>query len=495
MEKNKLDAIVEQAIKGNKKAFEELCQLKGRSIVYLCVQDMGNQADGEDAAQEVFIKMHKNIQRLKSARAFNTWLQKIIRTTCIDMRQTTMKKNNSLSLNDFADYLPEDELEYLPQEYIEDEESKKRLISIINNLPRSLRMTVMLYYFEGLSYDEIAQIRGISHAAINQNLYRARLQIRKQIEEQQPDAYAQQKAPMLLLAGILQQDANKKVPLAVVNKCMAAAVTPGHGAFAWALCKTTALVFSTIAVLVFAVHTVFPPASNPLVAAASSAVSLPQGMPQNAAVASGVEDSPDSLAAGQPAPLPAAQAPQPAPQGEAQLPVSAVSQQAVQQAPPQPTLATLQGSVQMLNTAGNVVPGGGKYASGYTVVLLEDTAQIATTEVGADGTYTFNHINIAAQKTVTLQLVPPSNRHLGFGGSTPNGSLQMQLQPGQTTYTAPAFCIADMQEPIIGVYATGADSTPTQVNPTGLDILLSDETDTACEWVLTDQAGQPLHSG
>lgn len=77
-----IQPLVEQSIQNNTDALAHLLEEVGQDVVHLCICIMGNRPDGEDAAQEVFIKAYRNIVRLKDPAVFRIWLNRIVVNTC-----------------------------------------------------------------------------------------------------------------------------------------------------------------------------------------------------------------------------------------------------------------------------------------------------------------------------------------------------------------------------------------------------------------------------
>lgn len=236
------DQLVKKASNGDVKAFEQICIFKGEDIVYLCIKSMENVQDGEDAAQEVFIRLQKGIGSLKHSAAFNRWLYLLVQNTCNDLRRKNMKSKNDSSIDTYVDIL-EEKTEYLPQDIIENEEKRLQLQQVINKMSYSMRMAVILFYYEGLTREEIAEVLSLPLNTIKVNLYRARIKIRKEIEILEPD-YKRSASimPMVCIKVLFQKDAKTLVNQAVVQKCF----TPAVQAAALAVTGVTATSIANI---------------------------------------------------------------------------------------------------------------------------------------------------------------------------------------------------------------------------------------------------------
>ncbi len=227
-QQEKLIQLATMARTGDQEAFEELCKVKGQSILYICIQTMGNLHDGEDAAQEVLIRMHKGISSLKEPKAFSSWLHRLIVNTCRDVGRKRMKDKYNASVEEMGDVFLDENEAFIPQEYLEVEEKKNKLLEIIDDLPKNYRLSIVLFYFEGLSYAEIAEAMDVDTKAVSNYLYRAKEAIRKEIEKDNDDdkVLAGFIPPMLPLRAILESDASVKAPTRVIDQLIQNTITP-----------------------------------------------------------------------------------------------------------------------------------------------------------------------------------------------------------------------------------------------------------------------------
>lgn len=212
--------LVEKATNGDKKAFAELCYKKGPSILHRCIQLMGNTTDGQDASQEVFIKLQAGIARLKSPQAFGVWLHRLITNTCNTVRTKQAKSLFDLPEEEAGDTMIETKTEMLPQAYLEDADKRRVLLELVGKLPAGMRDCVLLYYYEDLAVKDIASILGSSEDAINMQLYRARLKIRAQLEAQDHAAYNSALVPFAAISGVIHSQIEVGVSPAMVEACI-----------------------------------------------------------------------------------------------------------------------------------------------------------------------------------------------------------------------------------------------------------------------------------
>lgn len=178
-EYSELNDIVASAIRGDKHSFNLLCEVESSKILLSCIRMMGNVPDGEDAAQEVLIVMHNRIKTLNAPCAFVCWLQKIIFNICTKMRRNNMKHIDALPMDDFADMFSEEDTNFLPEKYFEQQEKREELLEIIDGLSDKTRDCITMFYFSELKISEVAEVMNISENSVKAHLYIGREKIRK----------------------------------------------------------------------------------------------------------------------------------------------------------------------------------------------------------------------------------------------------------------------------------------------------------------------------
>lgn len=95
--------VLQRAMQGSDEAFLQLCQEKGRSVLYLCLQFCTSAQDAERAAQEVFVQMHKQMHTLRSPADFKVWLNKIIFRVCRETRRPSPVSRHIIFVQEFTD--------------------------------------------------------------------------------------------------------------------------------------------------------------------------------------------------------------------------------------------------------------------------------------------------------------------------------------------------------------------------------------------------------
>ena len=166
-------------------AFAELVERHQGPVVGTIARMLGNPADSEDLAQQVFIRIWKARKRYQAKAKFTTYLFTITRNLVFnESRRRSRQKNSSLDAaqKDYDFELPDD-----PRQEPDQSQLRKELISEVNraiaNLPEKQRLAVILRRQENLPYDEIAKVLGISISAVKSQLFRARGTLREALDK------------------------------------------------------------------------------------------------------------------------------------------------------------------------------------------------------------------------------------------------------------------------------------------------------------------------
>ncbi|WP_222722866.1 RNA polymerase sigma factor [Actinomadura alba] len=172
-------ALAARARQGRLDAFEELSRRHYRALYRVALRMLGDVRDAEDATQEAFERAWLALPGFEGRAAFRTWIYRILTNVCLKNRQR--HRHILLSLDEARDAPDTPQCE--PQEIVERADRARALRRAIAALPPEQRSPLVLREYAGCSYQEIAQILGISMAAVRGRLHRARVEL---MEEMRP---------------------------------------------------------------------------------------------------------------------------------------------------------------------------------------------------------------------------------------------------------------------------------------------------------------------
>ena len=152
--------------------FERLVNQFQASLLRTCYMYLQDREQAEDAVQETFFKAYRNFGAFRGESAEKTWLMKIAINTCRDMRRTGWFLHMDRRMTP----------EMLPEASVPFEEIEEGLIVEVMNLPLRLREVILLYYYQNMDTNEIAQTLGIARSSVSGRLQRARKKLREILE-------------------------------------------------------------------------------------------------------------------------------------------------------------------------------------------------------------------------------------------------------------------------------------------------------------------------
>ena len=180
--------LVARVQKGDSRAFDMLVMKYQQRIMALISRYVHDADEVQDVAQEAFIKAYKALPRFRGDSAFYTWLYRIAVNTAKNhlVSRSRRPPGSDVDLSD-AEYLEGGaglrELEN-PENRLFGEELKQVVEQAISGLPDDLRTVVTLREFDGLSYEDIADVMDCPVGTVRSRIFRARDAIDKQVREQ-----------------------------------------------------------------------------------------------------------------------------------------------------------------------------------------------------------------------------------------------------------------------------------------------------------------------
>lgn len=175
-----LDASLMLRVKtGDLAAFEALVEKYKTPVVNLLARTLGDPAEAEDVAQNVFVQVFKSAGRYEATARFSTWLFTIARNLALnEIRRRS--RHPAISLDESASEaagLPgrqyEDKKNAAPSMGLLQEELRRKVEEALADLPENQR-TALLLFREDVSYEEIAQVLRCSLSATKSLIHRAR---------------------------------------------------------------------------------------------------------------------------------------------------------------------------------------------------------------------------------------------------------------------------------------------------------------------------------
>lgn len=172
-------------------AFNELVRMYETRVFRLVFRMLGDRAEAEDVAQEVFITVFKSIEGFRGDSKLSTWLYRVATNHCknrikfLDRRGRGKKK-------EFDEIAEHDTMESAtmnpsaqiarPDQQAEANQIETIVRAAIAELDEDQRELVILRDVENMSYEEIQQITGLPEGTVKSRLHRARLALAKTVQ-------------------------------------------------------------------------------------------------------------------------------------------------------------------------------------------------------------------------------------------------------------------------------------------------------------------------
>lgn len=171
-----------------REAFADLIRTHQAQVLALCYRMTGSREDAADIAQQAFLKAYRSLHLYDPSQPFRPWLMKIAANECISFlrrqgrRRTIPDEEALLRAADSGPDTPS---------LVELADDREAVRQAVYTLPPPYRAAIVQYYFEGLSYQQIADRTGLSVGTISSHIHRAKQILRRSLSRREvTDAHA-----------------------------------------------------------------------------------------------------------------------------------------------------------------------------------------------------------------------------------------------------------------------------------------------------------------
>lgn len=184
MKREQLILTVSAAQNGDSTALNDLFNAYYQNFYYFALKIVKDQDIAFEVIQEAFVEIISTLGKLQEPAAFVTWAKQIIYHQCSHY----FKKKNDILVDEgddghsVFDNIEEDRTEFIPDAALDQEDFRKTILSMLDQLSDEQRAATMMYYFDELSVKQIAQIQGVSEGTVKSRLNYARKAIRASVE-------------------------------------------------------------------------------------------------------------------------------------------------------------------------------------------------------------------------------------------------------------------------------------------------------------------------
>jgi RNA polymerase sigma-70 factor, ECF subfamily len=158
------------------------CVLDHKDRVYrYALYTLRSEADAEDAAQEVFIKLWNKFDTINPLKV-KSWLMRTTYNHCIDMiRRRKRTSDRHVEIQEFQNFDDEVTTGIDPRKDMEHKTLGKRIDTAVGELPEKVRTVFLMYEIQGFKYREISDSLGIPLNTVKVHLLRARKLLQQEL--------------------------------------------------------------------------------------------------------------------------------------------------------------------------------------------------------------------------------------------------------------------------------------------------------------------------
>jgi len=173
--------VITRAAGGNMDAFEHIYRTASGFVYNVALRVTNNRPSAEEVAQDVFLKIYRNLKNFEFKSSFKTWIYRIAVNTAINAsKKTSRETDRRVEYDDEAKQKTSIEIAQSASGELDNKELVKRLLAMLNP---DQRACIVLRSIEGLSYKEIADALHININTVRTRLMRARETLSRNLKE------------------------------------------------------------------------------------------------------------------------------------------------------------------------------------------------------------------------------------------------------------------------------------------------------------------------
>ncbi len=164
-------------------ALERLMDAYGDKVLHLAYFYLRDRHLAEDLAQEVFIKVYRNLETFRGESSISTWIYRITVNLCRDRLRSRSWRSQTLEsdLSSYQSHAPDAEARMV------EEDGRRAVLEAVMSLPAHYREVVALYYYQEQPVGTIARMLGETPGTIKSRLYRARVMLKARLPREEAE--------------------------------------------------------------------------------------------------------------------------------------------------------------------------------------------------------------------------------------------------------------------------------------------------------------------
>ena len=174
-------ALIRAALGGDHDAFRQLVERKQDLVFRVAHNQLGSVDDARAVAQDVFVRVWKNLGSYDLSRPFDTWLCQVTTNAAIDHHRRRKARPVETEFNESL------HAGSVTADPVEAQQLREILRQALSILGEKQRMAFVLREVEGLPTDEVATVLGITESTVRNHVFQARKLLRAEIAGRYPE--------------------------------------------------------------------------------------------------------------------------------------------------------------------------------------------------------------------------------------------------------------------------------------------------------------------
>lgn len=180
-------ALIRQAQRGDRAAFEQLVRLYEANVLRLALQLVRSEEEARDLYQEAFLKIYRSLHRFRFESRFSTWVYRVVMNVCLDhLRRAARRKERQAPESEegqpeFFQTVPEVRPGLDPERSLRGKEIARRLEVALTRLSPRERLVFELKHYHGMKLRAIGEHCGTSEETAKNSLFRATQKLRAEL--------------------------------------------------------------------------------------------------------------------------------------------------------------------------------------------------------------------------------------------------------------------------------------------------------------------------
>ncbi len=160
---------------GDRQAFAQLVDVTYARSLRFALHMVGNREDAEEAVQDTFVRVHRNLDRFRDDARFEPWLFRILANRCRTVLEKRKRHSVVIQYGDVPDRIGA--VEEAERDWTEE------VYKVLDTLPAEQREAFLLRHVEDMAYEDIAAITGVGLSALRMRVKRACDALRARLTE------------------------------------------------------------------------------------------------------------------------------------------------------------------------------------------------------------------------------------------------------------------------------------------------------------------------